>query len=71
MLILINHCCLFLQLFGVHKSKIICYQSVWINRIHSIVLEASREGMKKLSVLRKEQCEDECLIGKWDHEYIL
>jgi hypothetical protein len=30
---LINNCCYFLKLFGIQKSKIICYQSVWVNRI--------------------------------------
>jgi hypothetical protein len=28
-------------------------------------LEASREGMEKLNVLRVEQCEDEWPTGKW------
>jgi hypothetical protein len=40
-------------------------------KVMSAVLEASREGTKKLSVLRVEQCEDKWPTEKWDHEYIL
>jgi hypothetical protein len=33
----------FLKLFGIQKSKIICYKSVWVNRIDSILLSKSYE----------------------------
>jgi hypothetical protein len=48
-----------------------CYQSLRVNKIYCIVLsksyqevasavlEASKEGTEKLSVLRVDQCEDE------------
>jgi hypothetical protein len=33
----------FCKLFGIQKSKIMCYQSPRVNTIHSIVLSRSRE----------------------------
>jgi hypothetical protein len=33
----------FLKLFGIQKSKMICYQSLRVNTIHSIVLSRSCE----------------------------
>jgi hypothetical protein len=64
--LLLNHCFLFLKLFGIQKIKLCVIKvyglielvAYYYREVMSAVLEANREGTKKLSVLRMEQCED-------------
>jgi hypothetical protein len=45
----------FVNLFGIQKSNIICYQSVYVNRIGSIPLSRSREHSLESYYRRNEE----------------
>jgi hypothetical protein len=57
----------FVNLFRIYK--VILYVTKVYRLIElvvaSVVLEATMEGMEKLSVLRVEQCDDRWPTGKW------